>query len=233
MDLVNKVALITGGSRGMGFAIARALAKEGVKIALTGKDPGRLSQAVAELPSGTWSYPADLEKEGEIAGLFDSFFRHFDHLHILVNNAGVGVFSPIGEMTTRDWDKQFNINLRGAFLMTRYALPLLRKAANSWVVFIASLAGKNYFVGGGAYAATKHALRAFAHILMLEERDKGIHVLTLCPGSVDTDFSSRPPDDPKRSRMLKPEDVAKILVETLKLPEHAMVSEVDIRPSQP
>ena len=129
----------------------------------------------------------------------------------------------------------FNLNVKGLFIATRECLPYLRQAGESVIVNVSSLAGKNTFIGGGGYTATKHAVLAISRCLMLEERHNGVRVLTICPGSVDTSFSSerRGMDDLKREKILKPEDVAESIVHMVKLPQRAMLSELDIRPTNP
>jgi NADP-dependent 3-hydroxy acid dehydrogenase YdfG len=138
-------------------------------------------------------------------------------------------------MKTVEWDEMFEVNLRGVFLATREAIPHLRKAGESFVINLASLAGKNTFVNGGGYCATKWGLRAFSHCLMLEERKHGVRVLIVCPGSVDTGFASVSSGSPHSSakEIVRPEDVAETIIMAVKMPQRAMVSEIDIRPTNP
>jgi NADP-dependent 3-hydroxy acid dehydrogenase YdfG len=154
----------------------------------------------------------------------------FGGLDILVNNAGVGVFRPVAELTVEEFDRMWEINVRAVFVATRAALPHLRKSRNGAVVNIASLAGKNTFAGGAGYAATKWALRGFAGCLMLEVRNEHIRVVTICPGSVDTTFSS---GGRRGEHIPQPEDVADAVLFAVTAPRRTMISEIDIRPTRP
>jgi short-subunit dehydrogenase len=173
--------------------------------------------------------------EREIKSFISGTKAALGSIDILINNAGFGHFHPIADFSTKDWDEMFNLNVRGVFIATREALPFLRQAAESAVINVVSLAGKNAFVNGGGYAASKHALLGFSRCLMLEERKNGVRVLAICPGSVATNFfdGHHGTLDPKRERILRPEDVAESIIHMLKLPQRAMVSEIDIRPSDP
>jgi 3-oxoacyl-[acyl-carrier protein] reductase len=153
---------------------------------------------------------------------------------VLVNNAGVLIARPIEELTLEDWDATMATNLRGLFLMTRAVLPPMRAKGQGDIVNVASLSARNGFAGGSAYAASKHAVLGFGRSLMLELRKEGIRVITICPGSVDTGMLRDQPmlkSDP--ARILQPEDVAETILHSLSVPERALVSEVDIRPTNP
>ncbi|MFQ6113443.1 MAG: SDR family oxidoreductase [bacterium] len=237
MDLKNKVALVTGASRGIGRATALALAKEGANVAVASRtvaDLQSLAKEIGNLGKRALPVQADISRESDIKRLIQTVVDKFMGLDILVNNAGIGVFGRVEELSTQDWDDMFDVNLRGMFICTREALPYLKRKEESFVVNIASLAGKNAFVGGAGYAATKWGVLAFSKCLMLEERNSGVRVLAVCPGSVDTHFfHHHSTAKPSREKILKPEDVAQTVVEAIKLPQRAMVSEVDIRPTNP
>lgn len=238
MDLKNKGAIVTGASKGIGRSTAIALAEAGAHVALSARTPALLEETAKEVEKygvRAMTFVGDMSDEAQIKAFVRQTVDNFGRLDILVNNAGIGHLRPIAELTTAEWDEMFNLNIRGMFIATREALPHLRKAGKSAVVNVASLAGKNRFVGGGGYAATKHAVLAFSHCLMLEERQNGLRVLAICPGSVDTSFDRgrRAADDPKRQRILQPADVAASIIHMLLLPQHAMVSEIDMRPSNP
>ncbi len=238
MKLQNKVVLITGASRGIGKAIALAFAQAGAKLLLTARDAERLQQVAEQArnyQTEVETVVADLHDEAQIKKLIAHAPSKFGRLDILVNNAGLGYFSSVAEMTTAQWDEMFAINLRAVFLATREAIPHLRAAGESFVVNVASLAGKNTFANGGGYTATKWGLRAFAQCLMLEERKHGMRVLTICPGSVATEFGAgneRMPRSPKPN-IVQPEDVAEAILSAMQMPQRAMVSEIDIRPTNP
>ena len=149
---------------------------------------------------------------------------------ILVNNAGIGVFKPVVAMQVSEFDAMWNVNMRGVFLATRAVLPSMIRSRKGAIVNIASLAGKNTFKGGAGYGATKWALRGFAGSLMLEVREHNIRVVTICPGSVDTDFS---PGGKKGAHITQPEDVASAVIFAVTAPERSMFSEIDLRPTNP
>lgn len=238
MDIRNKVAVVTGASKGIGKAIALQLAREGAHVALSARGKDALEDTARDIEAlgrKTVVFAGDMRDEKSIKSLIKQTVDTLGRLDILVNNAGVGRFYPVAEMPTEQWDEMFDLNVRGLFIATRESLPYLRQAGESVVINIASLAGKNSFKTGGGYSATKHAVVAFSRSLMLEERDNGIRVLTLCPGSVDTAFfdNRHNANDPKRDRILKPQDVADTAIHMIKIPQRAMVSEIDIRPTNP
>ena len=238
MNLHDKVALVTGASRGIGHAITLALAKEGCNVMLAARSKADLEKVAQEIRNSGGSaaiFVANMREENGIREMIDTTVKQFSGIDILINNAGLGYFKSAAEMTTAQWDEMFDVNLRGVFIATREALPHLRKQKESFVVNIASLAGKNTFVNGSGYAATKWGLRAFSQCLMLEERKNGVRVLVVCPGSVDTSFGHPGGDMPKShaKKIIKPEDVAETIVMALKMPQRSMVSEIDIRPTNP
>lgn len=237
MDLKNKSALVTGAGKGIGRMTSLALAKAGCNVAIASRtmsDLQSLSKEIGNVGRKALPIQTDVSRESEIKKMIQETVNKFGGLDILVNNAGLGRFARVAELSTLDWDEMFEVNLRAMFLCTREALPHLRKRGESFVVNVASLAGKNAFVGGAGYAATKWGVLAFSKCLMLEEREAGLRVLAICPGSVDTRFfqhESTP--KPNRERILSAADVADVIVHTIQLPQRAMVSEVDIRPTNP
>lgn len=236
MDLKNKVAIITGASKGIGRELALELAAAGVKVALSARSEKLLQQVEKDIVASGGEaiiFAGDMSVESQIKAFVQQSVTHFGTLDILINNAGLGRFAPVYELSTADWDAMFDLNVRGLFLATRESLPHLRAAGESAVVNISSLAGKNAFVGGGGYAATKHAVMGFSRCLMLEERKNGVRVLAICPGSVATDFSPNSTDPKRRKRILQAQDVAASVLHMLKMPQNAMVSEIDIRPTNP
>ncbi|RMD90996.1 MAG: SDR family NAD(P)-dependent oxidoreductase [Calditrichaeota bacterium] len=237
MDLKNKVALITGASRGIGRATALALAREGANVVIASRtmsDLQQLAREIGNLGRKVLPIEADISRESQIKEMIKAAVNKFTGLDILVNNAGIGRFGRVAEFSTQDWDEMFDVNIRGLFLCTREALPYLKTREESVIVNIASLAGKNFFAGGAGYAATKWAVLGFSKCLMLEERENGVRVIAICPGSVDTHFFHHPSlPKPNREKILKPDDVARIIVEAIKLPQRAMVSEIEIRPTSP
>lgn len=238
VNLKNKVAIVTGGSKGIGRAVALDLAKEGAHVAISARDNKYLEKTAVDiraLGGEILAFSGDMGNETEIKQFIDATIDQFGRLDILVNNAGIGLFHRIADFPTKDWDLMFQLNMRGLFIATRECLPYLRKTSESVIVNVVSLAGKNAFVNGGGYSATKHAVLAFSRCLLLEERENGVRVLAICPGSVDTSFFDERDDvsNTRRQKMVQAEDVAESIIHMVKLPQRAMVSEIDIRPTNP
>ncbi len=239
MNLKGKVAVISGASKGIGKQTALALAQAGADVAISARSKDLLEEVAAQVGQAgreALVFPGDMSVEREIGEFVTKAADHFGRLDILVNNAGLGYFAPVAELTTGQWDQMFNLNVRGVFLLTREALPHLRKAGESVIVNIVSLSGKNNFAGGGGYAASKHAVLGFSRCLMLEERKNGIRVLAICPGSVDTGFFDVDAEGmmkPNLEKALKTEDIADTILHMIRLPQRALISEIDIRPALP
>jgi len=177
---------------------------------------------------------ADVGDPDQVAAAVRRTTDELGDIDVLVNNAGVLIARPVEELTLEDWDGTMRTNLRGLFLATRAVLPGMRRRRRGTIVNVASLAGRNGFAGGTAYAASKHGVLGFSRSLMLEVRKDGVRVIAVCPGSVDTGMLRDQPmltSDPEK--ILRPEDVADTIVHALGLPERAMVSELDIRPTNP
>lgn len=237
MQIKGKTAMITGASKGIGRATALALAQQGANLAISARSAGQLeevAQQTSQLGVHSLAFVGDMSEEEEIKAFVRSTTDRFGRIDILVNNAGLGHFAPVAEMATDQWDEMFNLNVRGLFIATREALPFLRKQKESVVVNVASLAGKNAFIGGGGYAATKHAVLRFSRCLMLEERKNGVRVLAVCPGSVATSFSSHHRRaDADQHKVMLAEDVASAIVHMIAMPQRCMISEIDMRPTNP
>lgn len=235
MKLKNSVALVTGAGRGIGKAIGMTLASEGATVILTARTKPELEAVKSEIVSNggkAFAIQADITNDNDVARLFDEALLQTGRLDILVNNAGMGVFKPLKELTLQDFDAMWNLNMRALFLCTQRAVSVMEQQKSGVIVNVASLAGKNAFPGGAGYAATKWALMGFSKCLMLEVRESNIRVITICPGSVDTSFS-HPQDPSKAEKILQPQDVADTLLAAITLPKRAMVSEIDIRPTNP
>lgn len=234
-NLTGKVAIVTGGTRGIGRAIAEALLREGVQVAICGRAAETVEKARAEL-SGVgklYAATADVTDPKAVAEFFAAVEREFGGLDILVNNAGQGVFRKVGEMTVEDWHRNIDLNLSGPFYCSREALALFAKRGGGFILNISSLAGKNAFSGGAGYNASKFGLNGFSEAMMLDHRNDNVRVSYIMPGSVDTEFS-----DPSRrtgdtSWKIAPEDVAEAALMVLRMPKRTMVSRVEIRPSRP
>ena len=231
--LKGKIALVTGAGRGIGKAIALTLAQEGAHVvvcARTQSEVDAVADEINKLGSKSLAMRVDVSKEEDIQQLISKVKGTFGTVDILINNAGIGAFANVADLSTKDFDAMWNINIRGTFLCTKAVLPFMINQKSGDILNIASLAGRNAFIGGAGYAATKWALIGFSRCLMLEVRDKNIRVITLCPGSVDTSFNEKfdvKPGTPKA------EDIAQVALNTLLMPRNVMVSEVDIRPTNP
>jgi 3-oxoacyl-[acyl-carrier protein] reductase len=230
--LTGKVALITGGSRGIGLAIAKRFQAQGAAVTITGTTQGHLDEAAKALSAGrALAVRADVRKYDEIAGAIAQTESAFGGLDILVNNAGVGVFKPVAETTVEDWQTVMDTNLTGVFYGCHAALPRLKARGGGWIINISSLASKNAFVNGAAYCASKSALNAFSETLMQEVRYDGIRVAYVLPGSVSTGFGGL--TNTKSDWALMPEDVAEVVVDLVAHPTRSLPSRVEIRPAQP
>lgn len=234
---MSQVALVTGATEGIGRAIAFALGRAGHAVGVCARTADRLRTLLAALETEgirAAGIPADVGDDAAVERLVSHVTDTLGPVHTLVNNAGIGILKPISRLSPDEWDATMRTNVRGMFLMTRAVLPAMRAARTGAIVNIASLAGRNGIVGGTAYCASKHAVLGFSKALMLEVRQEGIRVIAICPGSVDTGFG---PDRvvPKlnRASILRPEDVADAVVAALRLPERALVSELDLRPTTP
>jgi len=232
-------AIVTGGSRGIGFAIARAILRGGGRVMITGRDEQRLNEAVLSLgklvrdASRAAGTVVDVRDRGGIERLVDDTARRFGGIDTLVNNAGVGVFADVAKMTDDEWADVIDTNLTGVFYCSRAAIPELRKAGGAWIINIASLAGRNYFPRGAAYCASKAGLIAFSEALMQEVRYDDIRVTVIMPGSVATEFSGPSDPDGEDAWKLSVEDVAECVMDLLRHPPRSLPSRVEIRPSKP
>lgn len=236
-SLNGTIAIITGAGRGIGRAITLRLAGAGVHVVPVSRTRKELDDLAGEIRNiGGRAFPivADVGKEADIRNMVELTVREFSRIDILVNNAGIGHFSPVREMTAEHFDAMWRVNVRGVFLSTREVLPVMEKQRSGDIVNIASLAGRNAFTGGAGYAATKWALIGFSRCLMLEVRDKNIRVITLCPGSVDTTFGDHTAKDIQSTGIIPAaDDIASVVLNSLTMPRHVMVSEIDIRPTNP
>ena len=231
--LAGRVALVTGSGRGIGKAIAEALAHEGAHVVLTSRTASQVEQAAKAIRGSggqAKAVPADITDERDVTRLVEEALKISGVVDVLVNNAGMGVFKPVVAMDVAEFDAMWKVNMRGVFLATRAVLPGMIKARRGAIINIASLAGKNTFKGGAGYGATKWALRGFAGSLMLEVREHNIRVVTVFPGSVDTGFSA---GGKHGAHITQPEDVASAVMFALTTPERSTFSEIDLRPTNP
>jgi NAD(P)-dependent dehydrogenase (short-subunit alcohol dehydrogenase family) len=235
-SLTGKVALVTGGTRGIGLAIARALVAEGVQVVATGRNAAHVTAARSRIeeagPGAVETLEADVRRYADMTRVAAATVSRFGGLDILVNNAGVGVFADIGVMSPEQWAEVIDTNLTGVFNTCHAALPHLRQRGGGFIINISSLAGKNSFAKAGAYCASKAGLNAFSEVLMQEVRYDNIRVSYVMPGSVATGFSG---GDEAAGADWKsaPEDVADVVVSLLRHNPRSLPSRVEVRPSKP
>jgi 3-oxoacyl-[acyl-carrier protein] reductase len=234
---MSATALVTGATQGIGRATAFALGRAGYRIGVCARTAAKVQTLLAELGAEgirAAGAAADVADPDQVAGALNHIVGELGEVGILVNNAGILIARPFEELTLEEWDATMATNLRSLFVVTRAVLPSMRQRREGAVVNVASLAGRNGFVGGTAYAASKHAVLGFSRSLMLEVRKENVRVIAICPGSVDTEMLRDHPllhADPRR--ILRPEEVADTILHALRLPERALVSELDIRPTNP
>jgi NAD(P)-dependent dehydrogenase (short-subunit alcohol dehydrogenase family) len=231
-----RTALVTGGTKGIGRAIVRDLLEAGFNVAFTSRT-GSDVEATAEGLSGlggdrVLGLVADVRDPHACASAVDAVVTRFGGLDLLVNNAGVGIFSPIQDMSQDDWHAQIDTNLNGVFYLSKAAIPFLRDSGDAWILNIGSLAGRNTFAGGAAYNASKFGLLGMTEAMMLDLRYEGIRVSHIMPGSVDTSFGDRPAGE-KEGWALTSEDVSRAVLDLLRYPGNALPSRIELRPSRP
>jgi NAD(P)-dependent dehydrogenase (short-subunit alcohol dehydrogenase family) len=230
-------AIVTGGSRGIGYAIAKAIAADGGQVLITGLDQGRLDRAVHALAQETNAAGrvagarSDVRVRSDVDALVAGAVDRFGGLDTLVNNAGVGAFGDVADTTDEEWQRVLDTNLTGPFLCSRAVIPVMRQAGGGWIISIASLAGRNAFPGGGVYCASKAALVSFSESLMQEVRFDNIRVSVVMPGSVATGFRGQEVSD-EDAWKLTPDDVALAVMNLLTHPARSLPSKVELRPAK-
>jgi len=236
--LSGRIAVVTGGSRGIGLAIAEALIARGASAVITGRDTSHLEAARKRLGKDggdrIHALRADVRDADDAANAIHAAVDRFGGLDILVNNAGVGVFAPVADMDVTQWHDVIETNLSGVFFCCHAAIPRMRERGGGWIINISSLAGKNAFTSGAAYCASKAGLNAFSEALMQEVRYDNIRVAYVMPGSVSTGFArGTSPSGPAEDWKLAPEDVAQVVVDLIEHPARSLPSRVELRPSRP
>jgi NAD(P)-dependent dehydrogenase (short-subunit alcohol dehydrogenase family) len=231
--LAARIALVTGGSEGIGLAIARRLGQMGARVSICGRNPSKLERAAADLRDAgieVLASQADVTRPEQIAALVRNTREAFGPVDILVNNAGIGIFGPFQDKTEADWDAVVDTNLKSVFLMSREVAPEMICRKTGHIINISSLAGKNTFASGGIYCASKWGLMGLTGCMAEDLRAHGIRVSAICPGSVATEFSGQSAKDP--AKMLQPGDVAHAVAALVTQSPGSFISEVHIRPTR-
>lgn len=233
MEIKDKVAYITGGSKGIGLGVAKALIDQGMKVAISGRTLKTVQESARGLGDGT----NILALESDVTNLQDeekavkAILDKWGQLDVVLANAGVGHFSPIDEMPASEWHQMIETNLNGVYHTLKGSVEALKRSKGYYMT-LASLAGTNFFATGAGYNATKFGVVGFTQAAMLDLRKYGIKVTTIMPGSVATHFNDNEPSE-KDAWKIQPEDIGRVVVDLLKMHQRTLPSKVEIRPSRP
>ena len=233
-NLKNKVAYITGGSKGIGYGIAKALIENGMRVAITSRSLQAAEEAAKSLssdPSKILALQSDVGSMSSEQKSVKAIIDHFGQLDVLIANAGVGHFAPIEDLSEDDWKSTIDTNLTGVFNSVKSGIDAL-KQSKGYIITIASLAGTNFFENGAAYNASKFGLVGFTQAIMLDLRKHGIKVTTIMPGSVATEFNDHTPSDADAWK-IQPEDIGRLVLDLLQMHPRTLPSKIEVRPSMP
>ena len=231
LKLDGTIALVTGGSRGIGLAIAQELAREGVDVVLVARDAKALEQARNSLKSKTGAIAADVREPRDVDRVFKTVQKRYGRLDVLVNCAGVFTYKPFPKTTLEDWRNNIETNLTSLFLTTKAALPLLARAKRPQIVNILSVASQQAFPNCSAYAAAKFGALGLTRVLREELRAQKIRVTAIFPGPTETEMIKEFGFEIPSARLMQPEDVAAVVVTALKQPVRTAVEEISLRPA--
>ena len=230
--LKEKVGIVTGASRGIGKAIALALAREGVRVVLVARSEKALEAVCNQIEREggvALVAAANVSQEKSVRAAINATTARFGRLDILVNCAGIGIFKPLAETTAEDWDRVMAVNARGPFLMCRAAVPIMARGGGGCIVNVSSVVGVKGYVNQGAYTASKHALMGMTKVLAQEVQGQGIRVHVICPGGVDTDLAAHARPDLDPSALMTPEEIAEIVLFLVKQKGRAIIDQINIR----
>lgn len=236
-DLKNKVALITGGSKGIGYGVALSLMKQSVNVAVTSRDEGRAKSAAEDLMNESSSsakaigVQADVRKYESHQNAVKQVLSEFGQLDIVVANAGLGHYGSIEDLTIEQWQETIDTNLSGVFYTIKSSVEALKKS-KGYFISISSLAGTNFFAGGSAYNASKFGVTGFTQSVMLDLRQHNVKVSTIMPGSVSTHFNGNEPDESDAWK-IQSEDIGELVVDLVKMNERTLPSKIEVRPTMP
>jgi 3-oxoacyl-[acyl-carrier protein] reductase len=233
-QIENKVALITGGSKGIGFGVAKSLLEQRVKVAITSRSQQAADEAAAKLSAlgagDVIGIGSDVRDPASQEKAVERTIQKWGKLDVLVANAGIGYFGSIEELTVEQWQETIDTNLTGVFHSVKAAIPALKKS-KGYIITMASLAGTNFFAGASSYNATKFGLVGFSQAIMLDLRSHGIKVSTIMPGSVATHFGNH--ETAGDAWKIHPEDIGQIIVDLLRMNPRTLPSKIEVRPSMP
>jgi NAD(P)-dependent dehydrogenase (short-subunit alcohol dehydrogenase family) len=235
MNLENKIAVVTGASKGIGYAIAESLLKSGAKVFICGRDKADLKHALEKLSEfgNVEGEVCDVRSEAQVKMMLDEATRVFGGIDVLVNNAGIGIIGKtVEEMSASEFEQTLQTNLFGVFYACHHAIPRMRVRGGGYIINISSLAGQNAHPKMAAYNASKFGLNGFSEALMQEVREHNIKVTAICPGSVNTYFGGDEPSE-DQAWQLQPEDIAQVVSDLLAMNDRALPSKIEIRPSKP
>lgn len=232
-NISNKVALITGGSKGIGYGIAEALVNKGVKVAITSRSQSSADEAAKSLggPDKVLALEADVRSFESQQSCVTKIIEKWGQLDYVIANAGLGHFASVADLTADQWNEVIDTNLTGPFYTIKSSLEALKKS-KGYFITISSLAGTNFFPGGSAYNASKFGLTGFTQAVMLDLRHEGINVSTIMPGSVATHFNNHQPNEADAWK-IQPEDLGKMVVDLFEMDSRTLPSKIEVRPSQP
>ena len=235
MSEIIKVALITGGSKGIGYGVAEALIKDGIKVAVTSRTQASADEAAETLNKIRTGYAIGIESDvrnlASQEKAVQAILANWGRLDYVIANAGVGHFAPIQTLTSEQWQETIDINLTGTFNSIKATYECL-KESKGYFITISSLAGTNFFAAGGAYNASKFGVVGFSQAIMMDLRKDGIKVTTIMPGSVATEFGGHSPSE-KDAWKIQPEDIGQMVSDLIKMPSRTLPSKVEVRPSMP
>lgn len=234
VELKGKVAVVTGSTKGIGYAIAEALARAGADVVVSARNESEVRDAAVQLesigPGRAVGVACDVRRHEDVKRLIGAAVE-LGGVDILVNNAGVGIFGTVDGMSPEEWHSVIGTNLDGVFFCCHEAIPHLKKGGG-WIINIGSLAGRNAFAGGAAYNASKFGLLGFTEAMMLDVRNDDIRVTCIMPGSVSTHFNNHEPGDADAWK-IQPEDIAQIVMDLIAMPARTLPSKIEVRPSRP
>ena len=231
-NLRGKVAIVTGSTKGIGLAVAERMIKEGASVVVSSRTEDSVSSVTERLGENARGIVCDVADPVSCQRLVDETFDHFGRLDVVVNNAGLGIFKPIWEMTVEEWRLQIDVNLGGVFYVSKAALPHLSASGDGYIINIGSLASRNTFAAGTGYNASKFGLLGMSEAMMLDVRYQDVRVSIVMPGSVNTPFNNHEPT-PERTWKLEADDCALAVMQLLEYPREAHVSRIEMRPAQP